>query len=259
MKLDKSHWILIISLVVLSFYLTRSCQTSASENTYKQNMSALNDSIRSYKAKNGQLIFEKAAFISENGSLKSLNKDLADEVKNLKDNPVVVIKTKTVIKTDTVKVPVYSSSPGTWNSGTFTKNFDWSINQRFSEGNYRELSGDFDVSVDSTYQLSVSELRINKDELGISFTTGLTENTQGLLEIFVKSDYPGFSPESLDGALIDPSKSKVLKKYFPPKRWALGLYAGYGVYVDPIQVRTGTGAQVGIGVQYNLIQWNFKK
>ena len=58
-------------------------------------------------------------------------------------------------------------------------------------------------------------------------STGFTENKDGLLEIFVKSDYPGFKVSKLDGALIDPKKSNVLKKYFPEKRWGLGVYCGY--------------------------------
>jgi hypothetical protein len=102
-------------------------------------------------------------------------------------------------------------------------------------------------------------MHISRDEFAMSLTTGLTENKDGLLEIFVTSKYPGFSVTDLNGSLIDPAKSDVLKKYFPPKRWALGVYGGYGVYFDPAKIRVGTGIQLGIGIQYNIFQWNFKK
>jgi hypothetical protein len=252
--------LLLVSLVIMIILFTRSCNPiTGSENTYNQNLAALTDSIRVYQAKNGQLVYEKAAFISENGSLKNLNSELADEVKYLKDNPIVVIKTRTKIEHDTVEIPIYPTRPGTWNSGLLTQNFNWNLSRNHGGGNYRKLEGNFDVRVDTSYVISTSALRLTTDELGIAFTTGLTENKQGLLEIFVKSDYPGFRPTSLDGALIDPTKSDVLKKYFPPKRWGLGVYGGYGAYFDPISMRVGTGIQLGVGLQYNILQWNFKK
>jgi len=257
--MKRENYIYIGIIAILVILLFRSCQPTASENTYNQNVAALTDSIRVYKTKNGQLIYEKAAFISENGSLKSLNSELADEVKYLKDNPIVVIKTRTKIEHVPIEIPIYPTRPGTWNGGVLTQNFNWNLSRDHGGGNYRKLEGNFDVMVDTSYSISTSALRLTTDELGIAFTTGLTENKQGLLEIFVKSDYPGFRPTSLDGALIDPAKSDVLKKYFPPKRWGLGVYGGYGAYFDPISMRAGTGIQLGVGLQYNILQWNFKK
>lgn len=255
-----SNIILIAAVVILILLNIRSCNNiTGIENTNKQNITALTDSIRVYKTKNGKLIYEKAAYISENGSLKDLNKDLADELKYLKDNPIVIIKTKIVIKHDTVKVPIYPTKPGVWKDGIFTQNFSWNLSKEFNKDNYRKLSGNFDAMVDTNYRLSTSELQITQDEFGMSFTTGLTENKDGLLEINVSSDYPGFKPTSIEGALIDPKKSDVLKKYFPPKRWALGVYCGYGLYFDPTNMRVGSGVQLGVGLQYNIIQWNFKK
>jgi hypothetical protein len=37
------------------------------------------------------------------------------------------------------------------------------------------------------------------------------------------------------------------------------LYTGFGPYVDPFNSKIGMGVQIGVGLQYNLIQWNFKK
>ena len=252
--------LLMIILLVILFMNIRQCDSiSTNRNTYDQNIAALTDSIRSYKSKNGSLIYEKAALIAEKGSLEKLNSELASEVEYLKDNPIVIIKYKTQIIRDTIEIPINPSTPGKWDNGLFTQNFNWNLNQDYDNGNYRKLSGEFNVNVDTNYQLSTSALKLNTDELGIGFTTGLTENEEGLLEIFVRSDYPGFKPTSLDGALIDPKKSKVLQKYFPPKRWGLGVYGGYGFYGDLQNNTFGHGVQLGVGIQYNLIQWNFKK
>jgi hypothetical protein len=259
-KLQRNLLITILILIGLMYF--RSCSTiSSNENTYRQNIAALQDSIRTYTTKNGELVFEKMALISENGNLKSLNSDLAKEIQYLKDNPIVVVKTVIEVKEVPVKIPVYPDGEGNWNEGksVFTQNFKWSNQQNFSEGNWRKLSGSFSIAVDTTFSLRSSKMSIDTSEFGMSLTTGLTENSDGFLEIFVKSNYPGFSVTRLDGALIEPAKSQVLKKYFPPKRWALGAYSGYGIYIDPTNMRSGAGLQFGVGLQYNIIQWNFKK
>jgi hypothetical protein len=93
----------------------------------------------------------------------------------------------------------------------------------------------------------------------MSFTTGLTESRNGMLEIFITSDFPGFKPTNIEGALINPRESKVIKSFFPPKRWGLGIQGGYGLYVDIHKNRVGHAFNLGVGVNYNIIQWNFNK
>jgi len=260
MKTSHQRNILLALSILFLFLFLRSCNENDGQiNTLEQNVFTLKDSLRTYKDKTGHLVYEKGALISENDDLKSLNVDLANEVKNLKDNPLVVIKTVIKIVHDTTYIEIKSTSPGKWNGNTFTQNFEWDLNNKYSSENYRLIEGNFDVYVDSLFKLSTSKMKIVKDEFSVSMSTGLTENKDGLLEIFVKSDYTGFKVSKLDGALIDPKKSDVLKKYFAPKRWGLGVYAGYGVSINPITLSPAMGIQIGVGVQYNILQWNFKK
>lgn len=251
--------LLLIAVVVLIFCL-RSCGPSKGElNTMNQNLFALNDTLRSYKTKTGQLIYEKGALIADKSSLEKYNKALSDEIKNLKDHPVVVIKPEIRIVEVPKYIPVYIKDSTKNEDGSITRSLEWAYDTTYSEGNFRKLKGDFRATVDSNLNLSTTPMHINRDEFGMSLTTGLTENKKGLLEIFVTSKYPGFSVTNLDGALIDPAKSKVLKKYFPPKRWAVGVFAGYGICYDPTNLQISRGIQLGVGIQYNLFQWNFKK
>jgi hypothetical protein len=260
MKTSHQRNILLALSILFLFLFLRSCNENGGQiNTLKQNVFTLNDSLRTYKDKTGRLVYEKGALISENGDLKSLNVDLANEVKNLKDNPLVVIKTVVKLVHDTTYIEIKSTNPGKWNGNTFTQNFEWDLNNKYSLENYRLIEGNFDIYVDSTFKLSTSKMKIIKDEFSMGMSTGLTENKDGLLEIFVKSDYPGFKVSKLDCALIDPKKSDVLKKYFPPKRWGLGIYGGYGISLNPITFIPATGIQIGVGIQYNILQWNFKK
>lgn len=252
--------ILLGLMILLAIFYFRSCSNQkVKEKTYEQNVAALTDTVRSYKTKNGELIFEKNALISDKKHLKDLNEQLAKDVKYLKDNPIVVTRTEIVVKEVPVKIPVYPNGQGNWNADKtqYTQGFTWDKDQQFNANNYRKLGGKFNIIVDTSFILKSSDMEITKSEFGMAITTGLTESKDGMLEIFVKSDYPGFQVTSLDGALINPEKSKVLKRYFKPKRWAIGIYTGYGLYVDPSSMRYGLGINLGIGLQYNILQWNF--
>ena len=124
----------LIGLVIVLILLMRSCGPSESTvTTLTQNVKALNDSIRTYKDRNGQLVFQKGALISDIKGLKDLNKDLADEVKYLKDHPLVVIKTVIKIVHDTVYIPVQIGEP-TWNlDGSVSRDLKWKYENEFSK------------------------------------------------------------------------------------------------------------------------------
>jgi len=84
------------------------------------------------------------------------------------------------------------------------------------------------------------------DEIGFSLVTGLRKK-DGKLEIFVRSDYPGFTLTKLDGAIIDPKKNPVFKEFIKKKRFHIGPMVGVGI---------GSGFQFtgffGVGVTYSI-------
>lgn len=255
------NFILIFLTVIFIFYIIANKDEDTKKlNTLEQNIFALNDSIRSYKTKNNELVFEKGSLIIENGSLKSLNESLYEDLKDLKDKPLVAIKTNLKIVHDTISI--FTNSKETINSdGSLEKILNWEYEKKFNENNYRKFSASSKLKIDTLHNLHVDSLHINKDEIGLSLITGLTENGD-YLEIFIKSNYPNFSPTKIDGALIEPSKSKILKNYFPDKKWGLSVYGGYGICIDPRETNPlyiSNGLQIGIGVSYSIFQWNFKK
>lgn len=264
LKKPKAQRNILILLVIILLLILHRCGSNETVNKviYDQNIAALTDSIREYEGNNGQLVQEKKALISSNKDLKKLNTELADEVNNLKDDPIIITKYNTVVKRDTVVVPVYPDGDIVWSTDS-TKaylKFTWDDDTTYTKDNWRSLGGDFTVEIDAIdkEKSSIQDFIIKKDEIGLSFTTGLTENKDGMLEIFITSPHPGFKATDINGALIDPRESKTIKKFFPPKRWGLGFYGGYGTYLDPINTSIGTGVQFGFGIQYNIIQWNFK-
>jgi hypothetical protein len=63
---------------------------------------------------------------------------------------------------------------------------------------------------------------------------------------------------SIEGAVIDPHKSEVLKKMFPNKKWSVGPYAGLGIGAGS----SFTGApffgpvfSLGVAVQYSWFKF----
>jgi hypothetical protein len=62
----------------------------------------------------------------------------------------------------------------------------------------------------------------------------------------------------IEGAVIDPHKSEVLKKMFPDKKFSVGPYvgigfgAGYGINGQPIM---GPVFNLGLGIQYSIFKF----
>ena len=166
MKVSTQRNILLIVFVILLYLLIRSCGVNDHQvNTLKQNVFSLNDSLRTYKDDNGQLVYEKGALISENGNLNELNGDLSKEIKYLKDNPLVVIKTVIKVVHDTVYIDIKPTDTGKWVGSSFIKNFEWELNNKYTTSNYRILEGNFDVYVDSLFNLSTSKMKIIKKKV----------------------------------------------------------------------------------------------
>lgn len=255
--------VLFIALVVLLVFMFRSCgeNTNLEVFKYEQNIAALKDSIRTYENKNGELVSEKTALITEKEGLKKYNDELSKEVKHLKDNPIIVKKVSVEIIHDTIYVdPEIDSSGIVYNADSSIKvvPFKWSDSTKYDKNNFRNIGGKYIVTVDTNMNVRSKDFVIINDEIGMSFTTGITENDDDRVEIFVKSDYPNFKAVKIDGALFDPRESKVIKKFFPPKRWGVGVFGGYGIYIDPSNFRAGTGITFGVGVSYDLFQWRGK-
>lgn len=248
---------LIVSLIIFMGLFFHQCGKAKNNSiSYEQNIAALTDSIRTYKTETGKLVYQKKTLISTSERLRKYNSNLSKKIKELENNPITITKFKTKIIRDTVKVYVYTHDP-VWDldSTQITFNYEWADSNHYSDGNYRYLSGNFINKIDTSFSVTYTKMKIFRDEIGLSFTTGLQEGKNGLAEIYIQSDYPGFKPISIEGALIDPRESDIIRSYFPPKRWGIGVYGGYGFYGDFMNSRFGHGLQLGIGISYNLIQF----
>ena len=81
-KKDIIYTLIIVLLIGCLSSAVKQCSDTCFE--YKNNIAALNDTIRYYQDKNGNLVATKLAFESDINTLKLLNKDLYNQIKDLK-------------------------------------------------------------------------------------------------------------------------------------------------------------------------------
>jgi len=198
----------LASVLLVSFLLN--LQTCRNNRDLKKeiavaqhNINALNDTIRITKDRQGKDEYNKLALLTDKMSnLEKLNADLYNEVKNIKGKVATVIKGDVQIVHDTVPLIV----KGELVDSTVRADFDFS--KDYSPGNFRKLSGYTKYDL----RTGVGAGQLTADTLGIRFVTGIKNLDKNKPEIFLKSDYPGFSVTQLDGAVLDPKlfqKTKV--------------------------------------------------
>lgn len=256
MNLTINPWIkssagIIVTIIVI-LLLLKQCEEikalKAQRDVSELNQIALKDTIRTERTDFGNERFLKNSLLTSNDDLRSLNSDLADEVKKLKGKVLVVTKLVTVIKTDTHYVNNKLNSYASNKYG-----LSWKYDTTFSVNNYRKLSGESFFRIDTTNNSVVPlNTRLDKDEIGISMVTGIREKNNNL-EIFIEPRYPNMKVTDIQGAIIDPQKSDVLKKMFPVKKWSVGPYLGVGVSVGKTILIPSVS--FGVSIQRALIKF----
>jgi len=240
-------------LVVVVLLLLKQCnKTEGLKEEYmiaQHNQVALIDSISTYKKRTGflssdndKLIFQKSTLLTEKRDLKLLNNKLHGELKYLQGNPIIITKFKTVVEHDTI----YMESQLVHNDDG-SKSIEWSHDTTYTEGNFRMIAGTSTFTIDDEGNiLSKISTTLNVDSLGIEFVTGI-EEVDGNYNVFIRSDYPGFAPRTMEAAILD---ENIYKDTTP--NWVVGPSIGYGI------VGNSTGIHTGIFVGAN-VTWNLSK
>lgn len=194
----------------------------------------LADSLFEYKNKTGELYQAKETYITTISDLKKLNDDLAKEVKNLKDNPIVV--TKIEYETQIKEVHIIDSLevlPDSTYKSSFAYKNDWANIEGFTM---------FDFKNSNSYT--------NIDLIGLkgNFYFDIIEKDKHLYSI-ARTDNPYIQINNIENAIISPEKSKVLKNHF---RRPWGIMAGIGPSVVLVgnTVKIYPAVQVTIGYKF---------
>ena len=242
----------VSSILIISFEYQKIQKLKQEKNISQYNLDALNDTIKIVKNKAGQIEFEKESFISKAKDLEKLNSDLADQLKKEKGKVIYIESANTnVDNSNSEKINTIPNFINVYNKDS--SSIDTKFDTSYDLNNYRRLYINTIIKFDSS-KIKYSSSKILRDQFGFNIVTGLKETENNKLRIMIRSDYPGLSFNKIEGDLIDPQNSNILKKFFPPKRFGFGPIIGYGLtYNQSYGVKFGIFA--GVGIQYNIIRW----
>lgn len=242
--------ILIAALIIVSLFLLKECNSNEKLRTQaavdKQNQIALTDSVRTIKNKWDQDIYLKNVLIADKKSLMDLNRGLAEELKKLEGKVLYISSTIADIKNQ--GPIVVNNTVKEYPNGL--RELDWKYNKAYNENNSRTLEGNSRFVIDTTggkFTIIDRGTTITKDEMKIKLITGLTELDDSY-QIFVKTDYPGVTFGSIDGAILD--KKRFMKTEESTLVFGPSVYVGLGI--DPLNRTAGPQIGVGLSLTYNL-------
>lgn len=209
------------------------------KNHYENLIVSAQDTAKAYKNKANELYVMTQGYVTDISNLKKANSDLYKEVKNLKDHPIIVTKTEIVYQIDSIHVHTDSTVVNA-DSTLYVSNF--SYNDKWCK-----------ISGHNTFNMSTlsSETFLNSIRTQSSLYLDLIEKDK-TLQFVVKADNPYLLINNINGAVISPEKSKVLKERFN-KPWGVIVGVGPSVVVVGNAVKIYPALQLTLG--YKLISF----
>lgn len=220
---DIIYVVVILLLIGVSSTAINRC--SDNEAAYRNNIEALTDSIRYYKAKDGNLVAIKTAFTAQAEELKLLDKELYDKIKSLDVKPKTITNT-VYLKGETEFLPqdtAFIVKHDTISRG-FYREFNFNNDWRVLEGNVRYKNDSVGVNV-------------TKDVVKFDYTVAMDKNNQ----IYIKSSNPYVKYEQISGFQVPKERQK---------QWGVGPQVGVGVTSDG-KFRP----YLGVGIQWSPIRF----
>lgn len=214
--------VIILLLGALSFSVNKCSQH---KDQYRNNIEALNDTIKYFKSKEGDLVATKLAFESDVKTLKLLNENLYNEIEDLK----IKNKVKEVVYVNGIIDNPEQDTTYIIQHDTITRGFYHPFN---FNNQYRILEGNVQYKDDSL------GVKIEKDQIMFDYTVAMDKDNK----IYIKSTNPYVKYNEISGFTIPREKRK---------RWSLGPAVNFGY--DPIQNKPSMS--VGISLNYGLLQW----
>lgn len=229
----KLEYILIAILAIL--FLLACLIGNSYKNKYRNAVEKLGDTIEIYVNKNNELYKANTLYVENIKELKKTNQDLYNEVKSLEDNPIVITKTKIEYVLDSVVIR--DTIFGDTVNNVYTANIDYS-------DKWTDFHGMCSMDLNSM----MSEFVLDSLRFDCSLTMDIIEKGNNLY-IIGKSDNPYLQINNLEGVILSPEKSKILKRTFN-RPW--GIMAGAGVCVSMYDGKLIAlpGVQVTIGYKF---------
>lgn len=269
--------VLVVALLMMTKFYTDLRNEKIKNDINAQNIIAFSDSLKIERTKSGGLQVSIAGYISTEKDLKKLNKDLYDESKQQKGQILSLNKIVFGLKQDTFLLQSHINylesimhQPVKINDSLYS--MDWTLNYVWDSVNYDTYKGRtfvgtgikpgyvWNSGVGNNNDVLKNGLILNHLKTEIIERTSQMELTFGQkvenkqLRVFVKTNYPGFTPKSLEGVLIDPNV-KFIRDLIPKKRWFTGFSIGVSSTAGFNLVTGKYGFVVGPSVTWNI--YNF--
>ena len=190
------------------------------------------DTINLYKNKTGELYSQIGTYITDIENLKRSNTELYNEVKNLKENPIIVTKVETeiVFKEKEVKDTVI----------LYEKDI-YRISHKYQDPYaYLDMYTDFNIK-DITATTFVNSIKFPS-----TFKLDLIESKKGDLSFIVNTDNPYIEINNVDGVVLSPEDSKAIRKRYD-KKWCLVGGVGGSLTIVDNQVKVLPALQITFG------------
>ena len=230
---DAKHVIIVLLLVsVLGLFFNY----HSLKHSYQNLVIDSQDTVMIYKNKTKDLYVMNQAYVTDIANLKKENADLHKEVKNLKDHPIIVTKTEIVYQVDSIKVYTASVTVNA-DSTLYTSNFS------YNDG-WCKIAGynTFDIYTHS------SETFLNTIGAQSSLYLDLIEKDKKL-QFIVRADNPYLQINRIEGAVVSPEKSKILRQRFN-KPWGVMIGVGPSMVVVDNSVKVYPALQLTIGYKF---------
>ena len=226
----KIFLLVVISIIAMWLYFDLKSTRNELDNIIVEK----SDSLTAYENKIGELYQEIGTYITDVDNLRRSNTELYNEVKNLKENPIVVTKvvTEVVIEEKPLidTVIVEKDKPN-----------DYTIRQTYSD-NFLSL----DLTTRFNSKDLVSSTILNSAKIPSTFTLDLIESKKGDLSFIVKSDNPYIEINNVNGAVISPEDSKAIKRRYNDK-WCVVAGVGPAFTVVDNKFKIYPAAQITFG------------
>jgi hypothetical protein len=252
---------LIYFLVIILLFIALLSQCGSNRklrnevNISEHNIAALQDTVTTVKNKVGELQQEKILLISSKKTLEDFSKELAAELEKQKGRVIYISNMLAQLKTDNAALKAENktlkdSLANIVIDGTNVTYLYWDFSKAYDEYNYRVIKGYTSFVLDTTANKITSRgSELSSFDMGFNLTTGIREENKKL-KIFIKSNYPDLKFTNIEGSLIDPQKSDVIKKLVPQHKWTFGPQLGIGAVYYNGNIKPSV--YIGIGGQYTL-------
>jgi len=264
LEILKKYSILITTIIILlligfsAYQYSRIQELKRQILIHEQNESALKDTIKYEKQKNGEMQASIDVYIGNINLLKKVNKKLADELEQQKgkiidlNNIIIVLRQdsitlrKALDEKNKIIEKILQVDSNTYVAG-------WTLPFIYDSTNFEVIKGRTYIGIKNKYPLELEHIdsEIIEKLTQIDLTFGHKEENKKI-RVFVQTSYPGFTAKSLHGILIDP---KDYTDIAPKKHWFQGFGVGIGA-AGGFNVTTGKyGLVLGPSIHYTIYRF----